>query len=186
MRRRTTVALLVAAALAPAAWAQDKAKAPAASAAAKAPSAAPAQAAAHKMYTAKDLTWVDSPSLPGAKVAVLEGPMNEAGPFTARIKVPANYKIAPHTHPGIEHVTVISGAFQMGMGEKVEEKGMHTLAPGDVMIMQPNTPHYAKAKGETVVQIHGTGPWKVVYVNPDDDPTKKKAEAPKKEEAKKK
>jgi quercetin dioxygenase-like cupin family protein len=138
------------------------------------------------MYTAKDLTWADSPSLPGAKIAVLEGPMNEAAPFTARIKVPANFKIAPHTHPGIEHVTVISGSFQMGMGEKFEEKGMHALGAGDAMIMQPNTPHYAKSKGETVVQIHGMGPWKVVYINPDDDPMKKKADAPKKEEAKKK
>src|SRR5438552_1629985 len=130
MRSRTMIALLIAAALAPTAGAQDK-KAPPAPAAAKAPAGAPAQAGAHKMYTAKDLTWVDSPSLPGAKVAVLEGPMNEAGPFTARIKIPSNYKINPHTHPGIEHVTVISGAFQMGMGEKFEEKGMHTLAPGD-------------------------------------------------------
>jgi len=184
MRTRTTIALLVAAALAPAAWAQDKAKAPATPPAAKAPAAAPA--GAHKMYTAKDLMWADSPSLPGAKIAVLEGPMNEAGPFTARIKVPSGFKVAPHTHPGIEHVTVISGEFSMGMGEKWEDKGMHALHAGDVMIMQPGTPHYARAKGETVVQIHGMGPWKVVYVNPDDDPMKKKADAPKKEEAKKK
>ena len=147
-----------------------------------------AQAPAHQMYVAKDLKWQDTPSLPGAKISVLEGPMNEAKPFIARIKMPANYKIAPHWHPAIEHVTVISGTFSMGTGEKWDAKGMHALAPGDVMIMQPKTPHYAMAKGETVVQIHGVGPWAVNYVNEADDP-RKKAEAkkaePQKDEKKK-
>ena len=146
--------------------------------------------AAHQMYTAKDLKWEDSPALPkGAKIALIEGPMNEAKPFIARIKVPSNTKIAPHWHPAIEHVTVISGKFAMGLGEKWDEKGMHTLGAGDVMIMQPKTPHYAMAKGETVVQIHGVGPWGVTYVNDADDPRKqgdaKKAE-PKKDDGKKK
>ena len=179
MKIRTTAALLLITAIATAAWAQDKGKAPAAAA----PKAA---ASAHKMFTAKDLEWKDTPSLPGAKIAVLEGPMNEAVPFTARIKLPNNYKIAPHTHPGIEHVTVISGSFGMGLGEKFDEKGLHTLGPGDMMIMQPGTAHYAKSKGETVVQIHGVGPWKVVYVNPDDDPTKKPAAPAAKKDEKKK
>src|SRR5438034_11493972 len=92
------------------------------------------EAGAHKMWTAKDLEWKDSPSLPaGSKIAILEGPMNEAKPFIARIKLPANSKIMPHTHPGIEHVTVISGTFAMGLGEKWDDKGMHKLGVGDVM-----------------------------------------------------
>lgn len=76
----------------------------------------------------------------------------------------------------------------MGMGEKWDDKGMHTLATGDVAIMQPKTPHYAMAKGETVVQIHGVGPWAVNYVNEADDPRKKAAAGkaePKKDEKKK-
>ena len=169
------------------ATAQDKAKATAPAPAAK-PAAAPAAAPAaenHKMYSAKSLEWKDLPSIAGAKIAMLEGPMNEAGPFTARIKVPAGGKIPPHTHPGIEHVTVISGGFAMGLGEKWDDKAMHTLGPGDVMIMQPNTPHFAQAKAESIVQIHGMGPWKVVYVNPADDPANKAAAAPKKDEKKK-
>ena len=150
--------------------AQDKAKAP----------ASIPGAAAHKMWMAKDLDWKNLPSIEGAKIAVLEGPMNEAGPFIARVKMPSGGKIPPHTHPAIEHVTVISGSFAMGMGEKWDDKGMHTLGPGDVMIMQPKTPHYAKAtgKGETIVQIHGMGPWQVNYVNPADDPKNKAAAAP--------
>ena len=181
------LAALVVAALAPVAFAQDKAKAPAPAPAAKAPApaAAPAAAEGHKMYMAKSLEWKDLPSIPGAKIALLEGPMNEAVPFTARIKAPAGGKIPPHWHPGIEHVTVISGTFAMGVGEKWDDKAMHTLGPGDVMIMQPKTAHYAQAKTETVVQVHGMGPWAVNYVNPDDDPAKKAAAAPKKDEKKK-
>ena len=64
----------------------------------------------HIMLIPGNLTWVDGPvSLPkGAKVAMLEGDM-KSGPFTIRAKIPANYKIPPHFHPGVEHVTVISG-----------------------------------------------------------------------------
>jgi len=169
-------AVVIALAFIPLVGAQDKAK-PAAPAAAPAPAAA-AAAAGHKMWTAKDLEWKDLPSIKGAKIALLEGPMNEEKPFTARIKMPAGGKIPPHTHPGIEHVTVVSGAFAMGMGEKWDDKALHTLNAGDMMIMQPNTPHYAMSKGESIVQIHGMGPWKVVYVNPADDPSKQAAPAP--------
>jgi len=184
MRMKTLVALVAAATLAPV-WDQYKAKAPAAAAPAKAPAAAAAPAAmGHKMFTAKDIEWKDLPSIAGAKIAVLEGPMSEAGPFTARVRLPKGGKIPPHTHPAIEHVTVISGDFAMGMGEKWDDKAMHTLKAGDVMIMQPGTPHYAQAKGDATVQIHGMGPWKVVYVNPADDPANKAA-APKKDEKKK-
>lgn len=173
-------ALLAALALAPLAVAQDKAK-PAA------PAAKPAAAAAagHKMWAAKDLDWKDLPSIAGAKIAILEGPMSESGPFIARIKMPSGGKIPPHWHPGVEHVTVISGSFAMATGEKWDDKALHALGPGDVMIMQPKAPHYAQAKGETIVQIHGMGPWAVNYVNPADDPKNKKADTPKTDEKKK-
>ena len=173
-------ALLVAAAFAPVTGAQDK-KAPASTAA----PAAAAAATNHKMWSAKTLEWKDLPSIQGAKIAILEGPMNEEKPFIARIKMPSGGKIPPHWHPGIEHVTVISGTFAMALGEKWDDKALHTMGPGDVMIMQPKTPHYAMAKAETIVQIHGMGPWSVNYVNPADDP-KNKAAAPAKKDEKKK
>src|SRR5688500_14578732 len=72
----------------------------------------------HTFATKKSLKWTETPSLPGAKIAVIEGPLNEAKPFILRISFPADYTIAPHFHSGIEHVTVISGEFVMGMGEK--------------------------------------------------------------------
>lgn len=129
---------------------------------------------AHVMVTPGDLKWADVPSLPpGAKMAVIEGPLSEAVPFTAHLKFPANYKIPPHSHPAIEHVTVLSGQFNMGTGDKFDESKLKSLKAGSVAIMQPKTNHFASTKGETVVQLHGVGPWAVTYVNPADDPRKK-------------
>ena len=126
------------------------------------------------MVTPKDLTWADVPSLPpGAKIAVIEGPMNEAKPFTVRLKFPANYKIPAHSHPAIEHVTVISGTFNMRTGDKLDPKQTKALSAGSVAIVQPKTNHFGWTKTETIVQLHGVGPWGVTYVNPSDDPRKK-------------
>lgn len=134
-----------------------------------------AQHAEHRMVKAADLKWADVPSLPkGAQATTIEGPMSEAVPFTVRIRFPANYRLPAHWHPAVERVTVLSGSFHMGVGDKFDEKKTSALNPGDMMIMQPKTPHFAMTKVETVVQLHGTGPWGVTYVNPDDDPRKKK------------
>ena len=90
----------------------------------------------HIMVAPKDLTWADVPSLPpGAKIAVIEGPMNEAKPFTVRLKFPANYKIPAHSHPAIEHVTVITGTFNMGTGDKLDPKQTKAMSAGSVAIV---------------------------------------------------
>ncbi len=73
------------------------------------------------MVEPNDLKWVDVPTLPpGAKVAVIEGPPNEAVPFMMRLKFPADYKIPAHWHQTIEHLTVLSGTFNMGIGDKLD------------------------------------------------------------------
>ncbi|HEU4367997.1 MAG TPA: cupin domain-containing protein [Methylomirabilota bacterium] len=139
------------------------------------PAAVSAQAHGdHVMVAPTDLKWADVPSLPpGAKIAVIEGPMTEAKPFTVRLKLPANYQIPAHSHTAIEHVTVLSGTFNLGMGDKLDAKATKALGPGGVAIMQPGTRHFGWTKDETIVQLHGVGPWTVTYVNPADDPRKK-------------
>lgn len=128
----------------------------------------------HRMVHSGDLKWADVPSLPpGAKIAVIEGPMTEAVPFTIRLKFPANYTIPAHSHPAIERVTVLSGTFHMGVGEKIDTEKTMALHAGDMMIMQPKVNHFAWNKDEVVVQLNGVGPWGVTYVNPADDPRKK-------------
>lgn len=133
-----------------------------------------APGAAHVMLTGGDLKWVDGPpSLPpGAKVAAMEGNAKDPGLFTLRLKLPAGYKVPAHWHPADEHVTVISGTFYMGMGDKLDEAAVKELPAGSFVVMPAKHHHFALTKSETVVQLHGMGPWGVNYVNPSDDPRK--------------
>jgi quercetin dioxygenase-like cupin family protein len=133
-----------------------------------------AQTGGHMMVTPDELKWSDVASLPaGAKLAVIEGPLSEAVPLTFRVKLPANYQLPAHWHPAIEHVTVITGTFNMGMGDKLDTKQTKPLSAGSVAVMQPKTNHFAWTKEETIVQVHGIGPWGITYLNPADDPRKK-------------
>ena len=111
---------------------------------------------------------------PGATLAVIEGnPMGSSGDYTVRVKMPDGYKIAPHWHPKRENVTVISGDFKVGMGDKFDESKMMTFPAGSFAFLDPEMHHYAMASGEVVVQVHGMAPLQFNYVNPSDDPSKK-------------
>lgn len=136
---------------------------------------ATAWADGHSMMSPSQLSWAGVPSMPpGAQVAVIQGPMSAPAPFIVRLKFPADYRIPAHWHPAIEHVTVLQGTFYMGTGDTLDAGQAMAMAPGSVAIMQPNTRHYAMTRGEEViVQVHGTGPWGITYVNPSDDPRKK-------------
>jgi hypothetical protein len=128
----------------------------------------------HTFVTPSDLTWTDVPAFPpGAKIAVIEGPMNEAVPFTVRLKLPADFKVPAHWHPAIEHVTVIADTFNIGMGDKFDPAKTQAIPAGGFAIMQAKMNHFAWTKEETILQVHGVGPWAVNYVNPADDPRKK-------------
>lgn len=130
----------------------------------------------HVMIQPSALTWKDGPpSLPGTKLAVLEGDLSKPGPFTVRLKLPAGLKIPPHYHPAIEHVTVLEGSFSMGLGETWDDKALVEHGPGGFMVMDVGTRHFAASKGGGVIQLHGIGPWGITFVNPADDPTKKAA-----------
>jgi hypothetical protein len=125
------------------------------------------------MVMPTDIKWADVPSLPpGAKIAVIQGPMNEAKPFTLHLRMPANDQIPAHFHSAIEHVTVISGTFNVGTGGKLDTSATKPPGPGSLAIMQPGTRHFAWTTEETIIQLHGVGPWTVTYVNPADDPAR--------------
>jgi hypothetical protein len=132
-----------------------------------------AQHSGHTMFTPDNLQWTDTPALPGAKVAIIEGPITEAVPFTFRLKFPANYKIAPHWHPAIERVTVLSGTIHLGVGDTFDQAKAKALPAGSISIMEPKMHHFAWTSEETVVQLSGMGPWGITFVNPADDPRKK-------------
>ncbi len=134
--------------------------------------AEPATAPVHKIVSAEQVSWTPGPpSLPaGAQAAVLHGDPTKEGLFVMRLKVPAGYSIAPHTHPQPEIVTVVSGAFNVGMGETADKAKAQRLPAGSFFAFDPGMAHYAHVDEETVVQISSTGPWGINYINPADDP----------------
>jgi quercetin dioxygenase-like cupin family protein len=87
--------------------------------------------------------------------------------------MPDGYRIPPHFHPVVEHVTVVEGTFKVGMGEVFDAAKATALPPGTFAALAPGVRHFAFADGRTVIQLHGTGPWRLTYVNPADDPRNK-------------
>jgi hypothetical protein len=135
------------------------------------------RAAEKNAFTPDAIQYGPAPSFvaPGAQLAVLEGnPMAASGDYTVRLKMPNGYRIAPHWHPKRENVTVISGTLEVGMGDHFTERGMLSFPAGSFAYLDPDMHHYVMARGEVVVQIHGMSPVQFNYVNPDDDPGRKK------------
>jgi Domain of unknown function (DUF4437) len=127
-------------------------------------------------YTPSEMTWGDGPPFipAGAKMAVLDGnPMGDEL-YTLRLKMPNGYKVGPHWHPKREEVTVISGALKIGMGDKFDDAKLKAYPGGSFFYMDPDMHHFAQAKGATEIQIHGRGPVQFNYIDPNDDPSKKK------------
>jgi quercetin dioxygenase-like cupin family protein len=95
----------------------------------------------------------------GAMMAVLSGNPGKAGSqYTVRLKLADGAKLGAHTHGDIENVTVISGTLMVGVGTSFDAAKMLPLTPGSYASIPAGTPHFAMAKGATVVQVNGVGP----------------------------
>lgn len=131
----------------------------------------------HVMLAPQDVRWGPAPpSLPpGAQAAILYGDPAKEGLFALRLRLPDGYAIPPHSHPKPEIVTVISGTFNLGMGDKADKAKARALPAGSFFAFEPGMTHYAHATGDTVVQLNSMGPWAVNYVNPADDPRRASA-----------
>ena len=141
---------------------------------------AQSSAPAHIIVAAPELKWGPAPPVfeKEASMAVVSGDPGKPGPFVVRLKAPAGFKVAPHWHPTDENVTVLSGTFALGMGEKFDAAALKELGPGGYGLMPANMRHFAMAKTAVVVQVHGTGPFALTYVNPADDPSKRVVPVP--------
>jgi quercetin dioxygenase-like cupin family protein len=106
---------------------------------------------------------------------VLEGDLAKEGPFTVRVWFPDGYRIPPHTHPKVEHLTVLSGVVNFGMGEKFDQTATKEMPAGTFGYWPAGMKHFVWIKGETIIQVHGIGPWNIQYLNPADDPRQRKS-----------
>jgi quercetin dioxygenase-like cupin family protein len=129
---------------------------------------------ARTVIAPNEVKWGPGPkALPaGAEVAVLFGDPSKEGLFALRLKLPAGYAIAPHTHPAYEVDTVVSGSVNLGMGETADRKSAKAVPAGSFFAMPPGMAHFAYFDEETVLQLTTNGPWGVTYINPADDPRK--------------
>ncbi|HUP63045.1 MAG TPA: cupin domain-containing protein [Thermoanaerobaculia bacterium] len=107
-------------------------------------------------------TWNDAPpSMPkGTKIAILEGDTKQPGLFTIRLHVPAGAKIAPHTHPRPERVTVLEGKVTVTIGGKDT-----TFEAGGFYVNPPNVPHSLVFAEDSILQLTCEGPWVLTYID---------------------
>jgi hypothetical protein len=124
------------------------------------------------LFLPRDIAWGSGPASlrPGAKAAVLEGDPTRPGVFTMRLWLPNGFEVRPHWHSQVEHVTVLSGVLHFGMGEKFDRGATRPMPAGSFGYWPIGMRHFAWAEGETVLQLHGRGPWTVTYVRSADDP----------------
>ena len=118
--------------------------------------------------------WKPAPAAfpKGAEIALLQGDPAKEGQYMIRLKVPAGYRIAPHTHPNDENVTVLSGTFGIGMGDKLDESKAELVKAGGFAQAAKGMVHFAVFPEPTIIQLHGIGPGGINYVDPADDPRK--------------
>jgi quercetin dioxygenase-like cupin family protein len=101
------------------------------------------------------------------QVSLVDGDPSQAGaPFTLRIKLAAGTRVPLHWHPTDEHITVLQGRFGLGMGDRYDEASLQELPSGSYASMPKGMVHFALATGDTIVQVHGIGPFKSVWVSP--------------------
>lgn len=138
--------------------------------------AAPLWADEYTAVMQKDIKWQDAPSIgKGAKTAVIDGDPKSSGPFVMRLKAPPKTTIGVHTHPATENVTVLSGTLYFAPGDKLDPKKAKAFGPGSYFSIAQGKPMYAFTKDkETVIQIHGNGPWGISYLGKEEAPAKKK------------
>ena len=132
---------------------------------------APNAGAHHAVVPSDKIQW--KPLRDGAEIAVVSGdPNKEGSPFVMRFRYSGKSRIPPHWHPTDEHLTILSGTFRIGMGERGDESATTALGPGAYAHVPAKMAHYAWADGGTTVQVHGLGPFAINYVDPADDPAK--------------
>jgi quercetin dioxygenase-like cupin family protein len=119
---------------------------------------------------ASQLEWAPAPNFvpEGAQITVLSGNPSKDGPYVIRLKIPAGYKIPAHNHPTTEMVTVISGDFHLGMGDKLDEEKSVLLTAGGYAEAPAQMNHYAWASSPTIVEVQA-GPFAIAFGNPADD-----------------
>jgi quercetin dioxygenase-like cupin family protein len=109
-------------------------------------------------------------AMAGMEQLKLVGDPTKPGPYTLRLKFPAGYRLAPHTHPDSREVTILSGTWYTGYGEKFDPSKLKALPAGSFYTEPANVSHFVEVREPVVIQVSGTGPSGRKFVNPEDAP----------------
>ncbi len=122
--------------------------------------------------TPSEMRWGAQGSLAiaGVEQVNLVGNPSKPGPYTLRLKFPAGYKLAPHTHPDYREVTILSGTWYTGYGERFDEAALKALPAGSFYTEPANVTHFVEVREPVTIQVSGTGPSGRSFVNPADNP----------------
>ena len=125
-----------------------------------------------KATTPAEMKWGAQGGLAmaGMEQANLVGDPSKPGPYTLRLKFPAGYKLAPHTHPDYREVTILSGTWYTGYGERFDEAALKALPAGSFYTEPANVSHFVEVREPVVIEVRGTGPSGRAFVNPADKP----------------
>lgn len=68
---------------------------------------------------------------------------------------------------------MLSGVFHLGIGETFASAEARAYPAGGVTMIPAGLSLFAfTGEEEAIVQVHGTGPWGIHYLDPADDPRK--------------
>lgn len=141
-----------------------------------------AQGAGELRTTPSEVKWpapaaggAGTSGVSGTQTVILKGDPAKPGLYIMLLRVGPNTKIEAHAHPDDRVATVIAGTWYFGYGPKFDEKALKMLPAGSVYTEPPNANHFALTRAEgVVIQITGTGPSGTTYVDPANDPARKK------------
>ncbi len=118
---------------------------------------------------------VGTSGVSGIQTVTLKGDPTKPGVYALLLRVGPNTKIEAHAHPDDRVATVVSGTWYFGYGRQFDEKALKALPAGSFYTEPPGVNHFAMTRGEgVVIEISGAGPSGTTYVDPRNDPTKKK------------
>src|SRR4051812_32070823 len=108
---------------------------------------------------------------PAARLAVLIGHPDQAGPYVIRVHLPDGTRMMPHRHPEDRVYTVLSGVFYVGLGETFDESRLEAYGAGSVVVLPGGQAHFHWAKsGDYITQVTAMGPLGLSYEHAADDP----------------
>ena len=121
--------------------------------------AAHAQDSAPIPISPDSVKWTSSPIAKGLQGAWFVGGQDKPGIYAFRVKLAADGRIPPHTHPDERSSTVLAGTLYVGFGETFDESKMVAIPAGSMYVAPANVPHYLWAKdGDVTYQEAGVGP----------------------------